>query len=314
MYNNMQLDPNVVGKIPKDNQQLLVWIEFKNQLMTNFQSEFTKRHNWFKTKKDEIYKNLGNKCNVPQLFNVTPSTNEELISLAQQTMNNSLVVKEMHGHSSKEVKVYDFNTIENNLVLDLLTNEKHSLNDIITLLNNKPCVIEESLISSDRQIPKDFKIYCINGVAKMVGVFDRNHKKTKLTFYDIEKLEKISFDDMYYKRPHLWDEANALDSNDRVRLQLAAMEAERICNNFLNVKGILIRMDMYITGELNNPKVWLGEITARCGPLTGFWLHKRFIKKFYLNEERDEVLITPVTNTPSLIKKIVKKIKQLTLK
>ena len=50
----------------------------------------------------------------------------------------------------------------------------------------QPCIIAEEYIDSNEGLPYDYKLYCFNGVPKLVLVCSNRNEKLKLNYFDLE--------------------------------------------------------------------------------------------------------------------------------
>lgn len=253
------------------------WFEWKNQLLTASMNEFIKQNPWFKFKKQDIFNNLKNKCNIPKIYSTTNSPNELKKSIAE--IGNSFVLKKTKGHSSKEVLVLQRNQ---DYYYCFLTKEQYTIDSLIEWSNASECLIEESLSSFEESIPFDFKCYLIDGKVKYIGVFNRSFSTTQLCYFDAKNLTQIPFNYIFSSPPKMWLEGTGHYSNSLLeRISLAINEAETIAKSHLQVQGLIVSLDMYVTKKGNNYQTWLGEITPRPGALHSNWLKIQFMKDFF---------------------------------
>jgi hypothetical protein len=198
-------------------------------------------------------------------------------------LSGYVVVKEIYGHSSKEVKIIDLDSFDGLSYYEALSKERVRIETINLWWLKNTCIVEEYLGAESEVIPYDFKVYCVDGQANFMDVVDRNHTNPQLTFLDCRTLTIVPWDTIYPDKPlKMWDEGSCLESEVIVRASKAIQEAERICKKVLDVEGILVGIDTY---SLSDGEAYLGEITPRMGAMHGLWLKKNFIKSLLLAKE-----------------------------
>ncbi|MBA3005982.1 MAG: hypothetical protein KKB91_14005 [Proteobacteria bacterium] len=256
------------------NRHLQTW---KSEVMTESQNEFKRRHSWFGFRKTDLYENIGHIANVPRI--IAHSVQKKDLSKIITDEDSGFVLKEIYGHSGRQVKVLK-RSEQTDSYFDLLHNECFSFEEISELYTATNSIIEESLFFEYEPIPIDFKVFCFNGVARVVLVVDRNLPKVGLVFYHVQENRLYPWNEIYLGRPdRLWDERCHLDSTTLKRIESAQVEAERLCA-YLDVEGLLLSVDTYV--PLSTPgKVYIGELTPRPGIVHGWWVRKEFLKYLF---------------------------------
>lgn len=278
----MAISEEILYPLPQKNatpQELFKW---KNEVLTRSMQRFRQRHPWFQFKKQDIFNNLGDKCNVPRVFS-TLNYSYEISDIIKYFSNNknTIVFKRTMGHSSKEVKILSV-TDKPDEFKCLLTKSDVNIESLEKFVIAGECIIEESLSTFEELIPFDFKCYVIDGIVKFVLVVNRNATVPLLSYFDAKTLMPVPLHEIFGDIPKIWTEGVAPFSRSLTeRMKIAIDEAERISNELLNSKGIIFSLDMYVTPYENNYKVWLGEITPRPGALHSNWLKKNFVEKLF---------------------------------
>jgi hypothetical protein len=286
--NEWFLDP------PLLDDSLKIWQEWKSIVMTNSQNLFKERNEWFKFRKFDLYDNLSNKVNLPKIYYRSNSANNrkkfsEVINniLIEYNDIKSVVIKQVYGHSAKEVSVLDLSDFANGAVFDMLHKTKLEIEKIDRLFLKFDYVVEQSLATNNEPIPFDFKVYCLGGFGRAVAIVDRNSEKPIITFVACDNWAIIPWDHIYADRPdNLWNEGVILGGVEIERAKMAAKEAERICS-IVNSHDLFIGVDTYVPLNTENRDVYLGEITPRMGAIHGHWIKKSFLKYLLLGADRE---------------------------
>lgn len=281
------LAPEFLAELPVDDSGLREWNLWKNSTMTACQNAFVDRHPWFKFRKFDLFDNLAGQVKIPKIYNRSLLTDEKKSSffdaMSLYGVSGNVVVKEVYGHSCKEVKIFDLASVVDGTIYEHLTKSRVRVGEVERWWLESQCVVEEYLGGCDELIPLDFKVYCVDGRARYIAIVDRNFEKPIFTFVRCSDLRAIPWDEIYPDKPrHMWSESVDMSPSLLKRVVRAMDEAERICRDVLSVHGILVGIDTY---SLPEGAVYLGEITPRMGAMHGLWLKKKFIRQLFLNEK-----------------------------
>lgn len=264
----------ITQHVPAASATAKEWHEWKNASLTTSMQCFLQRHPWFSFKKQDLFQNLSRFCNVPSIYAITrPGMNAKDVFDG----NDLVVFKRSIGHSSKEVRVLR-RSVSSDSYDCLLTRSSVTLADLQAWIDTTECIVEQALTTFQEPIPFDFKCYLVDGVVKYVGVINRNGPKTSLAYFYADSLDQLPFSKIFSAIPSVWSEGFPPYSEElKLRMRLAKAEAERIAFQALDVRGLLVSLDMYVTPMESSFKVWLGEITPRPGALHSNWLTRSFI-------------------------------------
>lgn len=218
-------------------------------------------------------------CNVPAILATTRPGQK--ISDVMPTDLEMVVFKKSVGHSSKDVHVLRRNKDSQSYEC-FLTKSLVNFTDLQSWIDSNECIVEQSLSTFQEIIPMDFKCYLIDGSVEYIAVINRNSTKPFLSYFDAKSLEQINFNDIFADIPRNWLQGFGPYTPElRNRIHLAKAEAERIARETLNVRGLIVSLDMYVTPRGNEFQVWLGEITPRPGALHSNWLKRDFVRKLF---------------------------------
>jgi len=113
----------------------------------------------------------------------------------------------------------------------------------------KPCIIAEEYIGNSDELPYDYKLYCFNGVPKLVLVCSNRSEKLKLNYYDLDWNE-LPYGKVSWRNKVKIDKPKKLDEMIKI-------------SKMLSKDFPFVRIDFYETKN----RVLLGEMTftpAQC--------------------------------------------------
>lgn len=266
---------------PADDADNDAWNEWKASVVTESQAEFVRRNPWFSFRKDDIAKNLGGKLAVPAVFwsnrgVAGKSITEAFAEIGRDPkVMRTFVVKELRGHSSKEVKplVYDDRF---DAFYDGIGKKYLSLADMDAEMTGKEFLIEQSLYTVREPIPLDFKVYCGEGRVRAILVIDRNHGKPILTYIDPVSWERMTWKQVFrWATFKSWAEGDEPTPDVIERAKAAAVFAEDAIGT-VNAKDLFLSFDLFV---LAPDDIYLGEITPRPGAVHANKLTIDFIRR-----------------------------------
>lgn len=259
----------VFSQLPDPSADYKEWNDWKEVNLTNSQNAFCERNKWFTFSKEEIYKNLSDSVTVPKVFFDNRIGDFVAVSKVFERLGfprddwKVIVIKELRGHSSKQVAVLTH--IGHNLFWDAISKTNKTMDEIDLWLKETRFLIEGALTTHAEPIPLDFKIYTMKGRARVCVVINRNLKKTELKFVSLDQMEILRWKEVfYYPNIKVWSEGSELSSDIKERVRIAAKEAERIAP-IVNATDLFVSFDMFVVLRDGNYKAILGEITPRPG-------------------------------------------------
>lgn len=178
---------------------------------------------------------------------------------AENFPDEPFIIKTNHdsggGSVVRDKGEVDWKAIRKNIYKRLVKNYYPS-NKEWQYKNISPCIIAEKLLlTSENEMPFDYKIHCFNGRVECVGVdVDRfvNHRRN---FYDRDwKLMPFTWSDVGRDGKPLWPNGRSVSRPDCL-LQMIEV-AERLAKPFC-----YCRVDLYVVGG----ELYFGEITFHHG-------------------------------------------------
>lgn len=159
---------------------------------------------------------------------------------------------------------------------DCLHKQDVSAEELEVWYAEAPSLMEEALFTQNEPIPRDFKVYCIDGVPRIVGVFNRNQEgKPEFDLLDLERELFIPWSEIFYWPPEKiqWKTAGRLE-NTLVDRAIQAGQFAKDILPMIDATDLFMSVDCYVVGA----NVYLGELTPRPGAVHAPDLRERFIR------------------------------------